>query len=175
MIALLVLHSHQKRGSCFWEPLLAYCLYLACPFFMRAKGKQGENTPGACFHRRARWKRGAAERALRANTVTLVFEPSWTCSLKKSRFKTRPHQKRGSRFWEPLFWCGRKDLNLHNLAIIRTWILRVCQFRHARVGYGSHRRLDNHSTGSPDLSRHRKNIFCVPKKILIFFDISVKI
>ena len=29
-------------------------------------------------------------------------------------------------------WCGQQDLNLHSLATIRTWILRVCQFRHAR-------------------------------------------
>ena len=32
-----------------------------------------------------------------------------------------------------LFWCGQQDLNLHSLATIRTWILRVCQFRHARL------------------------------------------
>ena len=30
-------------------------------------------------------------------------------------------------------WCGWQDLNLYNLAAIRTWILRVYQFRHTRV------------------------------------------
>ncbi len=29
-------------------------------------------------------------------------------------------------------WCGWQDLNLHEVAPIRTWILRVCQFRHTR-------------------------------------------
>ena len=32
-----------------------------------------------------------------------------------------------------LFWCGWKDLNLHEVAPTRTWILRVCQFRHTRM------------------------------------------
>ena len=32
-----------------------------------------------------------------------------------------------------LLWCGQQDLNLHSLATIRTWILRVCQFRHVRT------------------------------------------
>ena len=30
-------------------------------------------------------------------------------------------------------WCGQQDLNLHELVLTRTWILRVCQFRHVRI------------------------------------------
>ena len=30
-------------------------------------------------------------------------------------------------------WCGKQDLNLHEIAFTRTWTVRVCQFRHSRV------------------------------------------
>ena len=32
-----------------------------------------------------------------------------------------------------LLWCGQQDLNLHEQMLTRTWILRVCQFRHVRI------------------------------------------
>ena len=42
-------------------------------------------------------KTGSGGASLRANTATFVFGTPRTRSLKKSRFKTRPRQKRGSR------------------------------------------------------------------------------
>ena len=35
-------------------------------------------------------------------------------------------------YFVALLWCGWQDLNLHEIALTRTWTVRVCQFRHIR-------------------------------------------
>ena len=59
----------------------------------------------------------------------------WCHSLPRPFKPCRPHvkNKKDTRKGILFVWCGQQDLNLHSLATIRTWILRVCQFRHARI------------------------------------------
>ena len=88
---------------------------------VRVKGKQGENSPADCFCRRARARQGV-------RGAGLCFAPLAT--MLASRRGTRPpvwfksdartNREGAPKMGRPLCWCGLKDLNLHNLAVIRT-------------------------------------------------------
>ena len=128
MIALLVLHSHQKRGSCFMEPLLAYCLYLACPFFMRAKCKQGENTPGGLFSPTRPMKTGSGGASLASKHRDPRFRHAQNPLFEKEQVQDASAPKKrlpllGASFLvrakglEPSQPCDHKNLNLTRLPI----------------------------------------------------------
>lgn len=45
------------------------------------------------------------------------------------------YQRTANHKWFTVLWCRGRDLNPHDLAIIRTWSVRVCQFHHPGLIY----------------------------------------
>ena len=100
-------------------------------FLVRVKGKRVK-TVDNCFHEVLNWNKEREPWGCAEGRRRLYFRKGEPFFAEK-QFKSIPAPKVKRRSFDLLFWCGLKDLNLHSLATIRTWILRVCQFRQTRI------------------------------------------